>query len=106
MTPRATQRSRILELLVAAHGEWVPLPQILALRISQVGARILELRRSGFNIENRTEIIDGQRHSWYRLITKSAPEVLTCDLLPAANTSNVLFADNHTTWRDPEEGWR
>lgn len=72
---RATQRGRILELLTSADGAWVPLPKILELKISQFGARILELRRSGLNIRNRTEIIDGRRHSWYRieLREQSAP---------------------------------
>ena len=68
-----TQHSRILRLLIDARGQWVPLPQILELRISQFGARILELRRAGFDIENRTEQIDGARHSWYRLVSSPMP---------------------------------
>lgn len=69
-----TQRSRILRLLIEAHGAWVPLPDILALGIAQYGARILELRRTGFNIENRTEHIDGARHSWFRLVASQSAE--------------------------------
>jgi hypothetical protein len=65
-----TQRARVLRLLIDAHGAWVPLPQILELRISQFGARIFELRRLGFQIENKTERNDsGAVYSWYRLVS-------------------------------------
>jgi hypothetical protein len=64
-----TQRAAILRLLIDARGAWVPLPQILDLHISQFGARIFELRRLGFSIENRTERDDsGVVHSWYRVV--------------------------------------
>jgi hypothetical protein len=47
----------------------VPLPQILALGCAQFGARILELRRANFHIENKIERDDsGAVHSWYRLV--------------------------------------
>ena len=66
---RKTQRAAILRLLIDARGGWVSLPQILDLHISQFGARIFELRRAGFRIENRTERDDsGVVHSWYRLV--------------------------------------
>jgi hypothetical protein len=64
-----TQRARILRLLIDAHGAWVPLPQILALGIAQYNARLWELRRLGFVIENKSESVDGARHSWYRLVS-------------------------------------
>jgi Helix-turn-helix domain len=70
---RSTQRGRILALLIEARGSWVPLPAILELQISQYGARIFELRRMGFVIENKR---DGE-HSWFRLVTgpvTSAPQ--------------------------------
>jgi hypothetical protein len=64
-----TQRARILRPLIEARGGWVPLPEILALGIAQFGARIFELRRTGFNIENKIERDDsGVVHSWYRLV--------------------------------------
>jgi len=62
-----TQRARILGVLLQARGEWVPLPEILALRVAQYGARIHELRRLGFRIRNRTEHRDGQVFSYFRL---------------------------------------
>ncbi|MGC1452565.1 MAG: hypothetical protein WA830_21255 [Candidatus Sulfotelmatobacter sp.] len=68
-----TQRGKILALLIAASGGWFPLTEILSLGIAQYGARILELRRMGFDIENRSEYVDGGRHSWFRLLKSPAP---------------------------------
>lgn len=62
-----TQRSKILGLLIAARGQWVPLSEISACAC-QYGARIFEARRLGFRIENRTKEIDGVRRSWFRLV--------------------------------------
>lgn len=67
-----SQRARILRALVAANGGEVSLPDILALGIAQYNARIHELRRAGFDIQNRVEEIAGVRHSWFRLVP-SAP---------------------------------
>lgn len=101
----ATQRGRILGLLIAARGGWISLPQILELKISQFGARILELRRSGLKIENRTETIDGQRHSWYRLCTGTGQLSPRKSVPTEANHS--LFGDvSQGVWCDPEEGRR
>ena len=68
------QSKKILALLRAVNGAWVPLPEILALGIAQYNARIWELRKQGFTIENRTEVIDDVRHSWFRLVSSPAPE--------------------------------
>jgi len=55
-------------LLIEARGAWVPLPEIMACA-AQYNARILELRRAGFNIPKpRVEIVNGQKHTWYRLL--------------------------------------
>ena len=70
MNSRATQCDRLLQFLASAHGDWIPLPQILELKISQFGARLLELRRLGYHIVNRTETVNGKKHSWYRLEPK------------------------------------
>jgi len=68
-----TQCARILRLLIAARGAWVPLPAIIACA-AQYNARLWTLRhRMGFNIENRTEYVDGVRHSWFRLVNSTAP---------------------------------
>jgi hypothetical protein len=63
---RSTQRSQILNLLVAARGDWVPLPKVQACA-AQYNARVFELRRLGYRITNRTREVDGRRHSWFRL---------------------------------------
>ena len=62
----------VLSLLICARGSWVPLPEILKLGVAQYNARILELRRLGFTIENRTERVNGARHSWFRLLNSPA----------------------------------
>lgn len=68
----AIQSEKILSLLRSAHGAWVPLPEILALCIAQYNTRIFELRKRGLNIENRTETVDGVKHSWFRLVDSPA----------------------------------
>ena len=65
-TPK-TQREKILAILRERAYAWVPLPDILALGIAQYNARIYELRRDGYRIENKTQPVNGQRRSWYRL---------------------------------------
>lgn len=72
---KATQRAEILQLLIAARGEWVSLLEIRNCAC-QYNARILELRRLGFRIENKIREISGKRLSWFRLSnspTKAAP---------------------------------
>jgi hypothetical protein len=63
---RGTQRSAILNVLISAHGDWVPLPKITNCA-AQYNARLFELRRLGFRIANRTQDVGGVRHSWFRL---------------------------------------
>src|SRR5437879_5549383 len=70
-----TQRSRILEVLLKARGEWVPLPEILRLNIAQYGTRVHELRGMGFHISNRIEHRDGKALSFFRLETGPAATV-------------------------------
>lgn len=65
---RSTQRERILGLLRAAEGNWIALPEILALGIAQYNSRIKELRTAGYDIQNRRETVNGAVHSWYRLV--------------------------------------
>ncbi len=67
-----TQAAALLRLLISARESWVPLPEILKLGLAQYGARIHELRRLGFAIENRTERVNGARHSWFRLVNRPA----------------------------------
>jgi Helix-turn-helix domain len=69
---RASQRGRILQILIQARGDEVSLRQILGLGIAQYSARIFELRKLGFVIVNRTERKGGQTHSWFRLENHNA----------------------------------
>lgn len=69
---KPSQRARILKLLLDANGREVPLPEILALAISQYGSRVLELRRAGFQIINRMQWIRGSCHTWFRLVNSPA----------------------------------
>lgn len=63
----SAQSERILGILKAAAGSWVPLPEIQACA-AQYNARVFELRRRGFRIENRTALVGESRHSWFRLL--------------------------------------
>jgi hypothetical protein len=70
MKVMTTQQEKILRLLQSRPNEWVGLPNILSLGVAQYGARILELRRMGYNIENKLiEVVGGQRHTAFRLVT-------------------------------------
>ena len=71
------QCDRILRLLIEARGSWVPLPEILTLGCAQYGARILELRRLGYKIENKSEWVEGSRHSWFRLVPSPPAGMVT-----------------------------
>ena len=70
-----TQRSRILQTLrnyrsSRLNDGWAPLPVIMSAngtQIAQYNARIWELRDEGHEIDNKTETINGVRHSWFRL---------------------------------------
>jgi hypothetical protein len=91
MSARQTQCERILRRLLDAHGEWVPLPEIMA-HAAQYNARIFSLRRAGHNIENRTQEVDGQCRSWYRLNSPApapAPAQSWADR-PCSTPSNEL----------------
>jgi len=81
---RPTQAARIVNLLRSRAGEWVPLPEILDLHISQYSARIFQARHEwGLRIENRVETINGQKHSWFRLIEDAAPRHLPPAQIPS-----------------------
>ena len=67
MKGRQNQRDRILALLKERAGQWVPLYEITALA-AQYNSRVLELRREGHRIENKTEHVDGRVRSWFRLV--------------------------------------
>jgi hypothetical protein len=63
-----TQRGKILEKLINARGHRVPLPELISVA-AQYNSRVLELRRLGFKIVNEREQVNGQTHTWFRLIS-------------------------------------
>jgi hypothetical protein len=68
---KLTQGERLLALLEAHEGEWLPLFKILQLGIAQYNARIHELRKQGYTIENKTmEIVNGHRYTAFRYLGK------------------------------------
>lgn len=94
--PSSTQRERIYNLLVCAQGDWVELPKIAACA-AQYNARVFELRRLGFQIENRTKEIDGVRQSWFRLVSDRSP--LPSTSAGAVNSGTTRSADSTSTPR-------
>jgi hypothetical protein len=62
------QCGEILSLLRQHKGEWVELPHLLRIA-AQYSARVFELRRAGYVIENKTGRINGQVHGWFRLVS-------------------------------------
>jgi Helix-turn-helix domain len=91
MRYRQTRGEKLLALLRAHKHKRVPLPEIMQAAGAQFGARILELRRRGFLIENLMErTADGQTHSWY--ILQSEPG------------ETPLFPELPQRYADPEEG--
>ena len=79
---RNTQRAKILAELVSAHGEWVPLPRFTR-HAAQYNARVYELRRMGFTIQNKTRDVNGARHSWFRLESSPSDIRITPRPVPA-----------------------
>lgn len=63
-----TQADKVLDCLQANLGEWVAMPRLADVSGSYViHSRISELRDRGCNIRNKTERVNGQTHSFYRL---------------------------------------
>lgn len=88
----ATQRGRILELLIATRGDWVPLPTI-ADCAAQYNARIFELRCLGFRIANRTQLVNGTKHSWFRLEPRPTTATSPQERQPATPTTAYSFPE-------------
>jgi hypothetical protein len=95
LVERKTQRDAILGLLVSARGGWVELPEIMRLA-AQYNARLWELRRLGFKIENRIRDVGGIRHSWFRLVPSEQakairPEPRNSTARPGALAQGLLL---------------
>ena len=75
MSLHSKQADRILRLLESQldnpgsfNHEWVPLPKILSLGIASHTRRVSDLRKQGHKIECRSQWVDGQRRTAYRLV--------------------------------------
>ncbi len=75
MKQRETQRDKILALLQSRTGQWVALYEVLPLA-AQYSARVCELRKMGYRIENKVAHHNGQVRSWFRLVLPKAQEKL------------------------------
>jgi len=71
-----TQRERLKFLFQSRPFQWIPLPDILHLGLAQYGTRILELRRTGMVIENKIEVVNGVRHSWFRNVPEKDKQLI------------------------------
>ena len=102
---RTTQRTKVLRLLIDAHGGWVPAPELASVGGLQFQTRIHEIRHKlRLTVENRKEYRNGQQHSWYRLTTGSTT-TLAVEPQPGHESEPgpvTLFGDLRP-WRDPEE---
>jgi hypothetical protein len=80
---KRNQRARLLAPLIEARGGWVGLPTILALGIAQYNTRFYELRRLGFQIENRKQRgSDGVVHSYFRLLPHHSSKLVADEKMP------------------------
>lgn len=71
------QRQKIKELLKRRPNKWIPLYEILQLGVAQYNARLFELRHNdNMIIENKTKVINGVKHSWYKYIPKENGQLL------------------------------
>lgn len=63
------QAQKILAVLTDRRGEWVPMPDLASASGSyNVATRVsVDLRAEGWPVENKVEIFDGVKHSFYRL---------------------------------------
>lgn len=96
-----SQEDRAIKLLVerSRQGEWTEareLSEKVSLQYSRV---IWSLRKRGFEIENRLEVVDGVRLGFFRLVV---PEVTPS--LEGAHQAQ-LFGDS-IKYFDPEEAMR
>jgi len=65
---RQKQRDKLRQFFMFHRDNWVPLPDILKLGIAQYNARIFDLKSEGMEIINKIEIVNGNRHSWYKYV--------------------------------------
>jgi len=89
--PKITQRQKLKNLFESNPDKWVSLKEIIYLGIAMYPPRIKELRTpkneggEGMDIENKLEMVDGIRHSYYRYVKYESSQVQ--DTMPFAKRS-------------------
>ena len=87
-------------MLLQARGDWVPVLELARIAL-QYGVRIFELRKVGFRIENKTRVVNGVKHSWFRLVAGTAmrqvakPHAPEDFYRPVRPVQQALFSDRH-----------
>ena len=94
---RTTQRGRILRLLQECSNQWVPSYELAAIAL-QYGARVYELRKQGYLIENKAQDINGQTHGAFRLVPAGAQaKLFDLETLPAPMQAEERAAGGNIT---------
>jgi len=61
------QKDKLMALFEKKPSQWIPLPEILQLGIAQYNARIYDLRREGYKIDNMLiRVANGERHTAFK----------------------------------------
>jgi hypothetical protein len=90
---RENQSKRILRLLRENVNQWVALPRILDLRISQYSSRVWTLRRQGHEIQNRVQRHGDETWSWFRLVEQGQVQLFEPPQSEESRRHHVLEAD-------------
>jgi hypothetical protein len=91
---RGEKLEALVKLLRNANGLEVPLPEVMAVAGAQYNARIFEARHKlGLRIVNRTEVVDGVKRSWFRLVVTH----------PVPEPEQVALFGDQLRYADPEE---
>lgn len=78
-----TQRSRILQLLLAANGAEVPAPELAGIAL-QYASRVHELREEGWPIRNRVEMVGKAKHGFFSLHQAAVPAEVEAEVRGSA----------------------
>lgn len=97
---KSNQRNRLLALLNARANLWVPLPDILTLRIAQYNARIHELRSLGHHIESKQ---DGDR-SWFRLVDLASTVIPESEVITEKSANPEMLLGGLAAERHRDNG--
>jgi hypothetical protein len=103
-----TLEARILRALHAAYPEWTP-ASVLARISLQYNAKMLALRKRGWQIANRVEICNGKRHGYFRLATPgSLPNPAEKRVSTATNSERFNKAEHGSLFGDlsPDRSYR